>query len=213
MIKYRKIRGHNRIQTAIESWKNYNLELDLEYLEEVKRNYCKIWVSPFANISVIGSEIPSPKGKNRALILEGLLAIFNNWEKQIKTLNKPYYLAIWLYEPRMEKSQVVCAIDEMLGFYDNTFFKPKEERKLPTQNYGKFEMQLNKLDWKYALDEDTFFQSDIDLEQEMYSTEEDYIDTQKWYRRKIKEGARQDSLEQDTLYAVRKGTVWIGTKN
>lgn len=213
MIKYRKIRGHNRIQTAIESWKNYNLELDLEYLEEVKRNYCKIWVSPFANISVISSEIPSPKGKNRALILEGLLAIFNNWEKQIKTLNKPYYLAIWLYEPRIEKSQVVCAIDEMLGFYDATFYRPEEERKLPIQNYGKLLKQLKELDWKYTLDEDTFFQSDIDLEEEMYASKEDYLTCQKWYKRKIKEGLRKGNINDDTFYAVKKGTVWIGTKN
>ena len=213
MIKYRKIRGHNRIQKAIEDWKSYHIELDLEYLEEVKRNYCKIWVSPFANISVTGSEIPSPKGKNRQLIIKGLLEIFSSWEKQLKTLNKPYYLAIWLFEPRLEKSQVVCAIDEMNDFYDNTFFRPEKGRNIPLQNYGTQRKELEKFNWTYALDEDYFYQSDIDLEQEMYSTKEDYIDTQKWYRRKIKEGVRKGNINDDTFYAVKKGIVWIGTKN
>ena len=30
MIKYKKIRGHNRILKDIEDWKNYNKDLDLE---------------------------------------------------------------------------------------------------------------------------------------------------------------------------------------
>lgn len=213
MIKYRKIRGHNRIQKAIENWKNYNLELDIKYLEKVKRNYCKIWVPPFANISVTGSEIPSPKGKNRQLIIKGLLEIYTNWDQQLKTLGKPYYLAIWLFEPRIEKSQIVCAIDEMQGFYNQTFFKPEEERNIPLQNYGSSAKDLEKFNWSYALDEDFFYQSDIELQEEEYLTSEDYYACQKWYKRKIKEGARQDSLEQDTLYAIKKGTVWIGTKN
>ena len=94
MIRYQKIRGHNRILKSIEDWKTYNLELDLEYLKSNQRNYCKIWVSPFANISVTNSEIPSPKGKHRQEIIKGLLEIYTHWETQLNTLNKPYYFLI-----------------------------------------------------------------------------------------------------------------------
>ncbi len=213
MIKYHKTRGNKRISKAIEDWKNHNLELDLEYLKSTQRSYCKVWVSPFANISVTGSEIPSPKGQHRQEIIKGLLDIYNHWEQQIKTLNKPYYLAIWLLEPRIEKSQVVCAIDSMIDFYDVTFYKPKEQREFPLQNYGKLQEQLQAFNWTYALDEDHFFQSDVDLEEDNYTSKKDYFDSQKWYKRKIKEGIRTVPSNEDTFYAIRKGIAWIGTKN
>lgn len=212
MIKYRKIRGHNRIQKEIENWKNYTLQLDEEELAYRQREYCKIWVSPFADISVTGSEIPSPKGKNRKLILESLLVIYNAWEKQLKELNTPYYLAIWLFEPRIEKSQIVCAVGSMLNFYDVTFHRPKEQRQFPSQNYGKLQDKLQDFNWIYALDEDTFTQSDVDASEEDYFTQEDYNAIQKWYRKKIKQNIRTYEFNKDTIYNIRKGTVWIGTK-
>ncbi len=213
MIRYRKVRGNNRILKSIEEWKTYNLDLDLEYLQSSQRNYCKIWVSPFADISIRNSEIPSPKGKHRQEIIKGLLEIYNHWETQLNTLNKPYYLAIWLLEPRLEKSQVVCAIDSMIDFYDITFYKPKAQRKFPSQNYGKLTNQLDQFNWTYALDEDHFFQSDIDLEEDRYASKSDYLEMQKWYKRKLKQGIRSAPSNDDTFYAVRKGIAWIGTKN
>lgn len=213
MIKYRKIRGHNRILKDIDNWKKYNLKLDIDYLESNQREYCKIWVSPFANISVTGSEIPSPKGKHRKEIIKGLLEIYNHWEQQLKELNKPYYLAIWLFEPRLEKSQVVCAIDDMINFYDTTFYKPEKEKNIPIKNYGKLQNQMKEFNWQYALDEDTFFQTDVDAPKEEYFSINDYLDIQKWYNRKIKQGVRTVAVNQDTMYAIKKGVVWIGTKN
>lgn len=214
MTKYRKIRGHNRIQKDIETWKNYNLKLDVEYLKSSQRNYAKVWVSPFCDISVSGSEIPAPKGKNRKLILDGLLAIFNSWEQQLKTLEKPYYLAIWLFEPNIAKSQVVCAIDSMLDFYNVTFFRPENQLKMPTQNYGKHKKELDTFNWIYALDENHFTNEDIAETEEVYASKEDYFAFQKWYKRKIKEGARSFTDESNrTTYSTKIGTVWIGTKN
>ncbi|MEY8868122.1 hypothetical protein AB9K24_01350 [Meridianimaribacter flavus] len=213
MIRHRKIRGGNRILKSIEEWKNYNIELDLDYLKSSKRNYCKIWVSPFTNISITGSNIPSPKHKHRQEIIKGLLDIYNHWEQQLNTLNKPYYLAIWLFEPRLKKSQVVCAIDEMVNFYDITFYKPKDQHNFPSQNYGKLQEELNTFNWAYALDEDHFFQSDIDLEEDSYANKQDYIGMQKWYNRKLKQGLRTDTSSKDTFCAIKMGTTWIGTKN
>lgn len=212
MIRYRKVRGNNRILKSIEEWKTYNLDLDLEYLQSSQRNYCKIWVSPFADISIRDSEIPSPKRKHRQEIIKGLLEIYNHWETQLNTLNKPYYLAIWLLEPRLEKSQVVCAIDSMIDFYDITFYKPKSQRKFPSQNYGKLTNQLDQFNWTYALDEDHFFQSDIDLEEDRYATKSDYLEMQKWYKRKLKQGIRSAPSNDDTFFAIQKGIAWIGTK-
>lgn len=214
MRKFKKIRGNKQIVKEIEKWKNYNLDLDLEYLKSAQRNYCKIWVSPFCDISIINSEFPSPKGKHRKLILDTLLEIFESWETKLKTLNEPYYLAIWLFEPRLEKSQVVCAIGDMLNFYESTFRRPEKQLQFPTQNYGKFKNKLDNFNWTYSLDEDYFTQDDIDMDEDSYASVRDFREYQKWYRRKLKQNPFSYKNDNgDTTYFYRHGTVWIGIKN
>ncbi|MGJ8744101.1 hypothetical protein [Polaribacter sp.] len=210
----KKIRGTKGIFKNIESWKKDSLILDLENLERFQRNYEKVWVRPFSDLSISGSIIPTPKRKARKLILESLVAIFNSWERQLKTLEKPYYLAIWLYEPHLENSQVVCAIDGFLNFYDLTFYRPKEQRKMPTQNYGTLKNELDTFDWIYALDEDYFTTEDVAMSEDEYMTKEDFIASKKWYKRKLKENVRSytDTFG-ETTYFNKKGTVWIGTRN
>lgn len=50
-----------------------------------------MWVRPFGDIYNYGAAIPVPKRKARRVITEGLVYIFLIVEKQLKTLNKPYY--------------------------------------------------------------------------------------------------------------------------
>ena len=213
-MKTRKLRGHNRIHKEIEHWKQENLNLNLDYLESSEREYCKVWVSPFSDISLSAAGIPKPKHKNRKLIFEGLLAIFTSWEKQLKALNEPYYLAIWLFEPHIEKSQVVCAIGSLLSFYDITFFRPKEQRNLATVNYGKFKNELDTFNWVYALDEDYFSKEDIERTVEDYMTKEDYTKMQKWYKNKLKNDLRTTTNpDGQTTYFYKLGSIFIGTRN
>ncbi|CAM1354620.1 hypothetical protein [Tenacibaculum insulae] len=214
MIKYKKIRGHNRIQKEIEKWKNNNLNLNIEYLESYKREYCKVWVSPFSDISVSRAENPSPKNKNRKLIIKSLLDIYNSWEKQLKALNKPYYLTIWLFEQDVAKSQIVCAIDDYIDFYKTTFYRPEKQRKMPVKNYGKFKAQLTDFNWIYAHDENYFTKEDVEMEIDDYLTLADYSSSKKWYKKKLKENPRSytDGFG-NTTYYTKKGVIWIGTKN
>ena len=55
MIRYKKIREHHKIWKNIDSWVYYNKKLDLEYLVSRKREYVKVWVQPYSNISVLNS--------------------------------------------------------------------------------------------------------------------------------------------------------------
>ncbi|MFD1061925.1 hypothetical protein ACFQ1Q_01605 [Winogradskyella litorisediminis] len=213
MIRYKKIRNTKFIEKDIQIWKNYNLDLDLDYLASRQRNYCKVYVSPFCDISMLQSDIPSPYGKFRKEIIKSLLEIYNSWEAKLKTLNKPYYLAIWLTEPKIEKSQVVCAIDDFLHFYEDTFFRPEEQRKLPIQNYGKFKSELEQFNWIFGHDEGHFTNDDLAMEVDDYANEEDYHYYQSWYKRKIKEGARvYDDGNGYVSYSFKQNDVWIGTK-
>ena len=58
-MKTRKLRGHNRIHKEIELWKQENLYLDLDYLKSSGRDYCKVWISPFSDMSLSGAGIPT----------------------------------------------------------------------------------------------------------------------------------------------------------
>lgn len=213
-MKSKKLRGHRRIFKNITTWKNESVPLDLKRLETYQRAYVKVWVRPFSDISITGKAIAKPKRKSRALILEGLLAIFNSWVAQLKTRNKPYYLAIWLYEPAIENSQVVCAIDDFFTFYDRTFFRPEVSKKMPTQNYGTLQTALNAFDWVYAKEDASFTDEDVAMTADSYDSDEAYTSYKKWYRRKLKQNLRTytDATGNSTYY-IPKDTVWIGTRN
>lgn len=213
-MKIKKLRGHNRIFKNIENWKKESLNLDLESLLKYQRNYEKVWVRPFGDISITGAAIPKPKRKARKLILESLIEIFNSWEAQLKTLDKPYYLAVWLNEPYIENSQVVCAIDGYLNFYDSTYYRPEKQKKLSTQNYGKLKNDLAVFNWTYALDEHHFSNEDMEETAEIYATKKDYYAMQKWYKNQLKRAPRiMKGTANNTYYSTKKGIVWIGTKN
>lgn len=213
-MKIKKLRGHKRIFKNITAWKNSSLQLDLERLEASQRNYEKVWVRPFSDISITGNTIPKPKRKARKLILEGLIEIFNHWETQLKTLNKPYYLAIWLFDPHIENSQVVCAIDDFVNFYDITFYRPKNQRKMPTQNYGKLKTSLDAFNWVYALDENSFTSNDVAMTVDDYDTVEEFNNNKKYYKRKLKQLLKTyTNTFGEVTYYTNRGTIWIGTKN
>jgi hypothetical protein len=212
-MKIKKLRGHQRIFKNIEHWKNDSLHLDLERLQKNQRDYEKVWVRPFGEISISGAAIPKPRKKARQLILESLIEIFNSWESTLIILNKPYYLAIWLNEPHIENSQVVCAIGDFLNFYDVTYHRPEKQQKMPTQNYGKLKNELDTFNWIYGLDEHRFTNEDIAETEEVYATIEDYHSMQKWYKKQLHRDPIIRKEDEVTCYRTKKGTVWIGTKN
>ena len=73
MTRYKKIRGHHKIWKNIDSWVSYNKKLDLEYLVSRKREYVKVWVQPYFNISVLNSEFNPTKNKTKKKLLRVFL--------------------------------------------------------------------------------------------------------------------------------------------
>ena len=122
-MRKQKIRGHNRLQKQIEPWKRNNLILRQDLLESYERDHIDIVVHPWCDISTINSTFPEPNKLTKRKILAGLLDIYDNLKQQLDARGKPYYLKIWLYEPRVSKSQVVCAVGERILHYENIFNK------------------------------------------------------------------------------------------
>lgn len=155
MKRTRKLRGNSKRFSAIENWINRNKELDLEYLEENKREYCKIRVTPWGTrISLTNSSYPEPTGQIKIKIIEGLFDIYDNWKKQLDKLGKPYYLKIWLYDPNVSQSQVVCAIDDCIDFYEKTFHRSENAKQIDSNKYGSVKDRIDQFNWERCLDED-----------------------------------------------------------
>ena len=214
-MRIRKIRGHNRRFKHIESWRLYNLSLDLnDYLTNHHCYYAKIRVHPWSGISLINSLIPEPKGKAKLKIINGLLDIYDDWKDQLDKLGQPYYLKIWLFEPRFSQSQVVCAIGDRIDYYENRFFNPKNDKIFNSNKYGQLKSKLSKLNWDYRLDEDEYDNSFVG-DPELYASIDDYEDTKIWFNKLLKKTHRLvkfDELIGDTIesYSFKRGDLWIG---
>lgn len=211
----KKIRGHKRIWKQITSWEKSNLLLDLENLQLQQRNYIKVYVSPYCDYTLLNSIYPAPKGKTRQYILESLLTIFESWKNQIQSLNQPYYLKLWLYEPDISKSQIVCSIGSLLDFYNLTFYKPESKKKFNTSTYGNLKGRLEKLQWEFALDETFIYPSELGTESD-YCTKEDFLEEKKWYSNQINKAHRKiedksGNINSSTCYAIKNGVVWLGS--
>lgn len=213
-MKKRKIRGHKKKWKQITKWKESNLTLDLTLIKKEKRNHIKIWIHPWSGLSIKNSQYQEPNKKTKALIINSLLEIYKNWDNQLKRLNEPYYLKIWLYEPNISKSQVVCSIRDNIDFYKNTFNKEKSYTLLSTTNYPKITRTLlSEFNWISHIEEDHFDDTFVGEPSE-YTSLGEYIECKNWFNQLLK---RPHSITKikgsntiNEIYSFKKGTVWIG---
>ena len=207
MIRYKKIRGHKRIWKYIDNWVAQNKVLDIDSLKSRQRDYVKVWIAPFGNISVLNSEFSPPKGKTRKKIADGIFEIYHHWKTQLEELGEPYYLKVWYFPKDVSKCQVVCAIDDFTTFYDITFFKPETQKPFPENNRN--------LNWDYRIQEHHITKDDIQEPDDFYS-EKDYVDNKKWIEKKMKHPKTRISNHSDssgkitTYYSIKEYDVWLG---
>ncbi|MEO5910883.1 MAG: hypothetical protein ABIP95_08340 [Pelobium sp.] len=215
-MRKKKIRGHNRQHRQIDIWQLENLSFDLKayLLNEGERYVAKIRVHPWNGLSLINSDTPQPKGKTKQKMLNGLLDIYENWKNQLEQLGQPYYLKVWLFEPRFSKSQVVGAIGGNIGFYENIFYKPETDKILRFTNCEKLKIKLSNLNWEYLLDEDHYDNTEVG-EPEQYASNQDYLDHRKWFDELLKKPHRKEKLKQPIgdakeSYSFKRGDLWLG---
>lgn len=217
-MRVRKIRGHNRIHKQIERWKFNSLSYNLTpYLEnESHRDYIKIYISPYCDLSLTNSVILEPKGKTKKLILSSLLEIYSHWEELLEKTGKPFYLKIWLFEPRFSMSQVVCAIGDDIDYYKNTFTPSEENIVFKYDRYGKeIQSKMKSVNWTLFLDEDVYYDDEVG-EKEMYLSESDYFESRRRFKKIMKKEHKVKKFEwlgeNKECYIFKKGEVWLGGK-
>lgn len=215
-MKTKKIRGHKRRWNDIDRWVETHKNLNLDYLKKYQRDYAKIRVHPWSGIPLTNSQIPEPKGLTKSKILNGLIYIHDSWKGKLDKLGENYYLKIWLFEPRLSSSQVVCAIGDYLDFYENTFYKPKESKKFYPENYGQVKSEIENFNWEYRLDEEHFDNSEPG-DPELYSTLADYEEAKRWLEKMLKKPHKTTIFiepigKATESYSFIKGDVWLGGK-
>jgi hypothetical protein len=208
-MKKQKIRGQNRISKQIEEWRMDNLTLHLDNVLKRGRGRQDIVVHPWCDISIIKSTFPEPNGRTKRLILTGLLDIYDNWKKQLDEYGSPYYLKIWLYDPRFSQSEIVCALGENLDYYNNTF-APAPARAFPLHHYNTLQERLKSMKWSCFLDEDHYSEQEIGTKEE-YASNEDYEEMISDFNRRIRKPHKVSKLEDGTkLHSFKRGFVWVG---
>lgn len=215
-VRKKKIRGHKRRWKGIDSWRLYHLDLNLtdHLLNERDRYYAKIRIHPWSGLSLSNSKTPEPIRKTKQKILKGLLDIYEDWKSQLDKLGQPYYLKIWLFEPRFSQSQVVCAIGDSVDFYENVFFKPEKSKVLSADNYGELKDRLESFNWDYRLDEDHYDNTEVG-EPETYASRQDYEETKIWFATLLKKPHRTSKFKEPIgditeCYSFKRGDIWLG---
>ena len=127
----------------------------------------------------------------------------------------PYYLKLWIFEPRFSKSQVVCAIENRIDFYENNFYKPDNGKTIRLENYGALKPRLEKLRWDFHFDEREL-DNDTVGKPEQYASYKDFEEDKRWFNTIMKKPHRTvnhtNSSGTTESYHFRRGDMWIGGK-
>lgn len=208
-----KVRGHRRRWREISSWVNNNSILDLENLKKRKYVYSKIWIHPWSGLNIKWSTTPEPNSRTKEKLLLGLGEIYDKWDATLRNLGEPYYLKIWMFEPRISKSQVVCAIGDHIDYYNGIFEKDLDQKK----HEFRIPKYLNdKYDWQCHIDYEFMQKSDLLWSEDKYSTPDGYL----WDRRMLKKlesgNYRKEIMDvggkKDTMFYIPIGRIWTGQK-
>ncbi|WPK10674.1 hypothetical protein R6U77_12355 [Lysinibacillus louembei] len=116
-----------------------------------------------------------------------------------------FYLKIWLYEPNFIRSQIVVAYKDCLDFYEYTFDKNPTLKTFPLEKYKSSEERLSRFQWELHIAADDYWASDLkeDIDLKLRTI----VDVEKIIHRSY----RMEKIQNDVLYKVNVGDVWVGT--
>lgn len=210
----KKIRGNKKRIKQIENWRINNLEIDLDYFEKTNKDYVKFRIFPWNPVEMSLHNYPNPKGKIRKKIIESFFDIYESWNAQLKELGKPFYLKIWMFEPDIYNSQVVCAINEKIEYYENIFHKPEQQKKLAKSSLEKISNRINLYNWNYSIEEYPIFENEYIREN--FASDKDYLEEQKWLKSKLKKPFREINQVKEgiteKIILIKGSDVWLGEK-
>lgn len=114
----KKIRGLKRAVKKIKTWKENNVEFNVENFKSSKKQHLKLSFSPFFNIF---KNKEAPLWYQRILI-KALYDIYLSWSMELSKSDRKFYVKIWILENDLMSSRLVVALDEEIENFPS-FYK------------------------------------------------------------------------------------------
>lgn len=196
-MKSKKVRGWKRRVKQIEGWYLLYRHVNFKYFHQHLSDYVKIRIHPWNSL-----DNTKPPHWYFELIFKKLIDIFFEWHQKYQEIQTPYDLQIWLYEPDVIRSQIVCSkvanYDEKREDY---FRSSSDSKKFQFKKWPSLTIILQQFDWQLYDDEEFHFKNIENLNSEEI---QDLLD----------DGFFQEELkvngEPELRFSKKVGYVWIG---
>ncbi len=143
----------------------------------------------------------NPPAWLRRRMLGVLLDLHAEWHRHLTARGEPFYLAVWLFEPRFYRSQLVAAVGDRIGYYETLFPDAPGAPAEPPATYRAPGDGLDRLAWTPGLDADYVFRSSLGADPA----------GARWLARRRHRVVGEEALgDGDRMYVMRLGSVWVG---
>ena len=196
----------NRI-IGIQKWIDEN-----DYREENHFDKEKLFEDKYLNFQIDDcyNYTENVVGKTRDDIFKILFSTYSQWKIELNKLNIPFYLGVWIYNPRLPKSEIVCAIGkDKIEYYQNKCFD-LATNKTEIIDVKDFKKERNSLVWTKKIDFDILEQWEIDFPKENYESEEDWIKQQEEFKIFISNSYKFEDEKKGKRYYNNVGEIWTG---
>lgn len=151
----KKVRGWKRRLRELERFRRAHLELDVEALRRSEVVYVKLWLDPWSRL------VPrDPPVWFRRRVLAAFLDILHSWNRALEAAGEPFYLRLWLFDPRFHRTQVVAAVGDRIAWYRNSFEAAPGARPVPPPHLHDPAYDLAALEWEPCRDTDVVLEED-----------------------------------------------------
>ncbi len=153
-------------------------------------------------------------GRIRTGIFTVLLEIHNNWKIELDKLDQPYYLAIWINDFDLMLSEIVCAIDEKIEYYETEYFDNKlNKTQLSLDQFGKLNSDFKNFKWTNYVYFEKYESSDYNWPKEQYLRIKDYYKDKRFYKRVLPKSNKIEETKYGKVYSRKMGKIWVGRNN
>lgn len=188
----KKVRGWKRRLRELERFREGYRSIDFDLLRRNELAYVKLWLSPWSRL------VPrDPPVWFRRRVLAAFLDVLHSWHRALEAAGEPYYLRLWLFDPRFHRTQVVAAIGSRIRYYETLFAPAGGARALPPPQYRDAAYDLTGLEWEPCLDTDVLL-------------EEDAADERDLARIRLRASRVEHASWGQPLFLFDRGLVWLG---
>ena len=188
----KKVRGWKRRLRELERFRLAHRELDVDALRRNEVAYVKLLLDPWSRL--VPRDPPVWFGRR---VLAAFLDILRSWHGALEATGEPYYLRLWLFDPRFHRTQVVAAMGDRIRWYEKSFEPAAGAPPLPPPHLGDPAYDLAALEWEPCRDTDVLLEDDAADERELA-------------RIRLRASRVEYASWGQPLFLFDRGLVWLG---